>query len=360
MVKILIINEGYSDNLGDQAILESTILYFRNLGYKTEFLYLSNPLISKLPQYNYLDNKAYLLPSKRPLFRIKVLLYVFYWFFKHKNAIISKLKYGQYDFISFGGGQLINSSSTKYPSQFSIALYWIAKLIIKFSPNSKIFFLAVGAAKSFNFLEKFFFKKVLDCSVAIWVRDEFSQTTLRNVFNKDSILMPDIAFFTDFKNSVEDVKKENLALVGIANYDEVVAKYSPDLTQEQYYNSIISQIKSYQKDGIQVKMFYTTKPDVQSLRLFNDFLNRNGEKEIEICAIQNLSDLIEYIKKAKYIFSGRMHALILGLKYGCEVKSYLLSQKLISFDKAYVQNYIDIKEINKEIMLQSQAIKALL
>lgn len=350
MAKVLIINEGYSNNLGDQAILGSTVEYYKDLGFETDFLYLSKPSMSHLPKYDYLNKTVLLAPSKKPLNKLKAFFYLFYWYWKNRKSIVNKLTCKRYDLISIGGGQLINSSNTGLPSQFAIALYWLTKLIKQKSPHSKIIFFAIGVAKSFNFLERRLFQRALNSASGIWVRDSFSKDTLQVLFSKDSVLMPDIAFYRGRENSSMVSEKENIALVGIANYDEVVAKYRPEISKDEYYTSILSQIDFYKAKGVVVYLFYTTKLDVHELWSFNRFLNKNNKEEIEVCEIQNLSDLIGLIKKSKYIFSGRMHALILGLKYQCEVTSYLVSQKLLSFDEAYVQRKTDIGELNEEII----------
>jgi len=349
MKRVLIINEGYSHNLGDQAILEASSRYYKDHGYEVDFLYLSKPNIKKLPKYDYKSLVLKRVKKNNLLFKLKASLIFFHWFLANRKTIISTLKSNNYAIISIGGGQLINTSGTNLPSAFAIALFWFTYLIKKYAKESKLYFVAIGLATRFNKIERKLYQQALHRADDIWVRDEFSQQTINKIYKINAKLIPDIAFYIS-KNGQTPVKTE-LALVGIASFEEVVLKYNNGITKDAYFGEIFEEIKLIERRGLNVKLFYTTLLDVTAIKEYNSYLMAKNIEPYEICEIQDLGGLIEELKVANLVYSGRMHGLILGLKYGCEIKPYLISQKLKSFNEAYIVKNRAIHEISSQIEL---------
>jgi len=352
MKKVLIINEGFSNNLGDQAINKSITDFFKSKGYITSFLYLSNPELTKLPNYTYLSNATFKVKKRTLLDKVKTYFFFFYWLFKFKRTIINTLKKGNFDTIAIGGGQLIISSGTFALSGFSITLFWFSYLIKRYS-KAKLYLVAVGASTSFNVFESYLFSKSLKRIDNIWVRDHFSKNILQEKFKINANLIPDIAFYSDKKERNQRVKEE-VALIGITNYKEVYQRYNKteSYSKFDYFSELHKVVQKYEEKKCQVKLFYTTIPDAQECLFFKDFLAFKFNKKIEICKTENLTDLVKQLDKTKYVYSGRMHALILGLKSKCEITPYIISQKLQSFDEKYAKGSISINEIQKEINQQ--------
>lgn len=357
MKKALIINEGYSNNLGDQSINQSITSLFKTKGYDTSFLYLSNPSLTKLPNYTYLSNVTNKTSEKSFLDKIKTYFVFFYWLFLFRKKIINILTEEKFDVVAIGGGQLIISSGNFSLSSFSITLFWFSLLIKRYS-KAKLLLIAVGVSKNFNIFESFLLSKTLKRVETIWVRDVFSKKILKEKFNIYAKLIPDIAFFDSSKKKKKK-KKEELALVGITSYDEVFLRYNKNnkLSKEEYFKELYHIVLKYQKKAFQVKLFYTTITDAKECINFRVFLIEKYNKNIDICKIEDLSSLVSYLDKAKYVYSGRMHALILGLKSKCNVETYLISQKLQSFDEMYVNKTFSIDQVQKEINQQLIDIK---
>ncbi|MFA6275988.1 MAG: polysaccharide pyruvyl transferase family protein [Pedobacter sp.] len=349
MQKVLVINEGYSHNLGDQAILEAATRFYEDKGYAVDFLYLSKPTIQALPTYNYTSSALTRIKKNNLVLKLKASLSFFHWFLTNRKVISNTLSRNNYAIVSIGGGQLINTSGTNFPSAFAIALFWFTHLIKKQANQAKLYFVAIGAATQFNKVERYLYQSALNKADHIWVRDEFSQHILNKIYAKKADLIPDIAFYKSKHTEVPI--KTDVALVGIASYEEVVLKYNKAVTKDTYFASVFLEIEGIQKMGLTVKLFYTTLLDVTAINEYNEYLVSENKVPHEICAIQNLADLVQELKKAKLVYSGRMHALILGLKYGCEVRPYLLSQKLRSFNEAYIAIHKDVREISKEVEL---------
>lgn len=348
MKKVLIINEGFSHNLGDQAILEASAGYFKDKGYATDFLFLSKPKILSLPLYQYNETAPEKPAEQTLLYHLRSWLSFIYWLTYNRKTVMNKLKNGDYQIISIGGGQLINTSGPYLVNNFAIALFWISRLINRYSKKSGIYFIAVGVAEKFNKVEQYLYKKALDNATAIFVRDEFSQKIMKEIFHKQATIIPDIAFYSQH-NKDNQHEKQNLALVGIANYDELELSNKTGSTKEGYYSTINMQINEYKNQENEVRLFYTSLLDVAATREFNRYLESINQSPLRVCDIQTLNDLTLALTPAKFVYSGRMHALILGLKYGCEVRPYLLSQKLVSFDALYVSSKKEVNEISRKI-----------
>ncbi|MCB0456603.1 MAG: polysaccharide pyruvyl transferase family protein [Flavobacteriaceae bacterium] len=347
MKKVLIINEGYSDNFGDQAIKKAMVSLFQDRRFEADFLYFSKPSVQHLPSYRYANHvtKGASKPSK-----LKGLLYVLYWLRINKNIVASKLKENQYDMVVFGGGQLINTSGKIYPSAFATSLFWITKFIKKHS-NAAVYLIAVGCANKFGYIEQYLYKKAIKKIDSIWVRDNFSNLALQEKFYRKAEVMPDIAFYKTKSHCLSEDKKENIALLGITSFQEVFLKYNKEnpVTREGYYDQLFLKVQEYQKKGYHLLLFYTTLTDAAECKIFQQYVAEKHHLKINNAEIENIQDLENYLLKANVVFSARMHALILGMKYRCHVEPYLISEKLKSFNADYIQSDKTISELSDDI-----------
>lgn len=347
MKNVLIINEGFSHNLGDQAIKKAIEAFFIDAKYSTDFLYFLSPKTTSLPAYDY--TKKIIQQKKTGLAKLKTSIYFFYWLFINHKTIINKLKTNNYSIVAIGGGQLLNSSGSSYPHGFAIALYWLTYLIKKHT-SAKIILIAVGAATNYNRIEKTLYAKAFSKIEDFFVRDVFSKQKLKDQFHINAQLMPDIAFYESKSEQAKTYHKDHLALLSVTNYDEVVAKYNEQgVSKDQYFEQLYKVLQRYFLDGFDVKLFYTTISDSNECINFKQFVQQQYQVTIEICDIQTYNDLTNYLAKAKIVYSGRMHALILGLKFDCKTEAYIVSQKLRSFNEEYIKGVKSPKMLSKDI-----------
>jgi polysaccharide pyruvyl transferase WcaK-like protein len=357
MKKILLVNEGFSDNLGDQAIKQSLKEFFKNKNYKVDFKHYSNPNLNKLIEYNYLNTTK--STNKLLQLRIKYRKNIFFnfflifrnhlklikWFLINRKRINKILIDGNYCAIVIGGGQLINSSYRISSNIFSIISYsWSEMARINKIP---LFFVGIGVAGRFNKLEKYLYQKSLNTALSIWVRDEFSKKILLNDFSISSDIIPDVAFYL---SQERDYVKESLALVGIYSFHEYSIKFDKEkISIEEYYKEWVAKVKYYINKNIEVKLFFTTKTDAIETEFFQNYLESQNIL-IDIVDSSSLKVLNRFFEKAEYVYSGRMHALILALKKGCKVDAFLISDKLMSFQKDYIDAGVDPLNLKEEII----------
>lgn len=332
---ILILNECMSDNLGDQAIAASMEQFVNDKGYFSYSTYISNPLKTELvtQDYKFKDIK----PKRSSKFNaLKSYLYIIVFGLKYKKIIIERLTSINPLKIIIGGGQLLNASKNGQVNGFSIYLYWWTYWIKKIKPNVPISIIGVGVSNGHNFIEKHLYNKALSKINKIYVRDNLSKEVLIKDYKIESTVIPDIAFYTS-KSSSLTVEKGNQILLGIANYKEVYLTYNEHISIEMYYEYILD-CSGFRDKLVDVNLFYTTKRDVEECISFQSYILNKYGVSLNIIQVNTLNDLIYEIKKSKTICSGRMHALILGLKYNCQVITFPISEKLKTFDKENVQS----------------------
>ncbi|MCW3464662.1 polysaccharide pyruvyl transferase family protein [Chitinophaga nivalis] len=350
MKKALIINEGFSNNLGDQAIRESMTSLLQDSGFVTDFAYFTNPGVPGLPAYQYLDtavgDKVEQPLSYRTKARLK--LAFFYWMGINYRHIRQKLKKHRYDIVVIGGGQLLESSGKDYPSRFAIALYWWT-LLIKTMTKARIYVIGVGVGTTFNKKENYLFGKALSRVDFIWVRDEFSRSSLYEKFKHRAVVTPDVAFYNG-RNHTPAAASAGKALIGITCYREVFAKYNKSSkSREDYYEEWFLQVQRYLNRKLPVELFYTTITDAAETIAFRDYVKSKHRITLPVARLASVEDLKKLYVSASDVYSGRMHALILAMKHRCTVKAYLISQKLKSFQEEYIDSGKPVSEYSEEI-----------
>lgn len=346
MKKILIINQGnINSNLGDLAIRVNMKNLFEDLSIDTDFAYLTAPntLMPQFPVGKYFPAKNRKKSGKkdnalkRKLFKV---FNFFYWGLKHYSSIKKILKEGEYNAIMIGGGQLINASHQEYPHSFSIAIYWWTKLAKKYSAKSRIILFACGVDNGFNLWEKRLYKNALKKINDIFLRDKYSVSQMENVFKRKSELMPDAAFYHMEEGLVDTSERENLLLYSIYSFDEYRVNYNHDkITKEEYYHTnLINTQELMTKYGCEIQLFSSTTTDYNESLEFKGYLESHGVKVVIVDA-SSLEGLNNCLRHARFVYSGRMHALILAFKAGCICFPFLLSKKLSSFNSDYLLQY---------------------
>lgn len=331
--KVLLVNEGYSDNLGDQAIklaTEDLLSHFKLTSVfedLTRTSSLPEPLIRGTPKY-----------KKK---RLRFISY-FAWIFRNFRRVF-KATVVDFDFAIIGGGQLILSNS-----YFPIAFFtWVFFLKLF---NKKIVVFSVGVAERFNSLDHFLFSFALKMADSIFVRDLESQLKLINNFGISNVkIMPDVAYYLKERSVLNNKINSTKAIVGIVDY-EVYARYVDELkiellTEADYmysWSNIISELSRHYE---QVGLVYTTSTDYHQSQRFYDYLKENHiQGKIQLESIASLENFIEILKESDLIVSGRMHGLILGQVFNCKIRPWVISLKIHNFIDEFNKSNIHFNE----------------
>ena len=111
MCRILLVNEGFSDNLGDQAIRESAEYILGDLGCVVEFSDYTRTVSAPIKISREKKN------GKLPVVFKSILPIKVRWCLKNIFRIVRQVK-GNYDIVVIGGGQLLAPNS-----KFTMALF---------------------------------------------------------------------------------------------------------------------------------------------------------------------------------------------------------------------------------------------
>lgn len=340
MKKILLINRGFSDNLGEQAIRCCMEGLLTSLKCKVDFRDLTD---RKKKEINYNKEAAKKLSVKSLYNRVKNnTLLRLYWFIT--NVRMFKIVFQKkYDVVLIGGGQLINSNIS-----FPLAVFLWVNLFRKFS-NSKIVFFGVGSITKLKRIDKLLFKNALRKVDSIYLRDAVSIDFISKEFGVESIYTPDVAFCINFFYPINNRKKEKKVLIGLTEYSRY-AKYNDDKDEIQYLTYWENLILDYHNKGFNVSLFYTTVNDLVEAIKMRKHIKEKYNIIIHITVINNLDDLINEISKAAIVISQRMHALIIARVYGCEVIPIIISDKIKAFKEQYLDKDVPLDYLQGEII----------
>lgn len=351
MKNALLINKGSSDNFGDQLIKFTLQKLLEENSYEVDFRDITT--FETNSTYNYkLFSKQETTKDEsrnpiRALWRWLIKTGMgksLAWLLKYNNYFVKNNFKKKYDVIVIGGGQLILSNST-----FTISMYKWTKFITKNFGNAKKVIFGVGASEEFNFMEKRMYLNAFNNADDIFVRDYQSQKVLEREFQITPDYVPDVAFYISRIHKIPE-KKEKKVLVGITDF-LVYERYNPStLTKEEYVDLWIKKVLYYKKQDYIVELFYTTARDLSESNNLKEIIKERYELDINIVYVDNLKELLEEIAKAKIVISGRMHALIIGYAYKCEVVPFIISEKLKIFNQEYIEQDRSLEVIQNEIL----------
>lgn len=349
MQRVLLINQGNTDNLGDKAINLSFRSLLEKYGSTVDFAGFAQTdeqFIDKIDK-----KKNYKLKS----FVKKRLPNFLMWFFKYRKKIkkeLNSLDNQNYDLVILGGGQLIKSKNV-----FAYCfLSWITLLRRKGYP---IFVVGVGADDQFSFIEKVIYQKCLAQVNNIYVRDKESQAILNRIFNISAQYIPDIVFNKRLTNTDTNmfIKEEKLVVM-IYDYDALQKNFENDFgTKKEYFYFWENLIKTNYQPDLTITLAYTTIGDKKTTKEFYHYIKNNTEMEVSLSNTDRLGELEELLKTTKILISGRMHGMILGLNHNCIIVPYIVSPKVKAFKEEWLKSDINYKSILKK---QEKVIKQIL
>ena len=345
MKKVLLINQGWTDNIGDQAInnalqalLEKENCEVTCYGFTTNEPYD----IFRVEQNN---------TSKNSFSAIKKFLpQGFKWTLKQGIPNVIKFlrthKKDKYDLVIIGGGQLILSNSM---FAYALMLWYLAS---KFILKCPIAIFSVGAGNEYNTYEKKIYNYVLKRCDDIYLRDQKSINNISEIYGINAKYVPDVAFtYQDIISTEYHQSKSKTALVCIYEYSMYSDIVSSGINEDDYMELWANRTIELAKQGYQIKLGYTTFPDKQQTIKLYKYLSDNYSDEIECILVDNdtLETFIKEIQNAEVIYTGRMHGMILGLCYGCKIIPFIFTQKLATFNDEYLTIEHSLKETQKVI-----------
>jgi polysaccharide pyruvyl transferase WcaK-like protein len=338
---VLIINQGKTQNLGDKAIniILGDILQDNNCEVQSAgFAQCTEQHMEFMEERIKRDTRSRLSKIVPPIF---VWLIKYYWNIKREFTSVMSNK--KYDAVIIGGGQLIK---TKCVFPYAL-LSWY--LLIKKHLKCPIILLAVGVDDKFSKIEKLIYIKILPKLHAIYVRDDKSKQSLLEELGIKSKYIPDLVFSYSKYYALEECAQRNLNLIMIYNYEDVKFHFGMHYSIEEYYESWEELILSNSKANFEIILGYTTIEDKRETMKFAEYLKRNHKIKFSIADTDTLAEFLVLLPKTETIVAGRMHALLLGMNYGCKPVPYIISSKISAFKNEWIDKKFDINLARKEI-----------
>lgn len=341
MKRVLLINQGKSENLGDKAIADT----FKNVLMENECIvdFAGFSQTTDISMSNIKTDVNHNLKSKLKRNIPSVLV----WLLKYKNSIKQEFYKvagkKEYDLVIIGGGQLIKTKSV-FPY---VLLSWYS--ILRKHLDCQIVLAGIGVDTSYTLIEKILYGKLLKKFDAIYVRDYKSQKVLKDKFNIKATYIPDIVFsYSKYNYTVLDVEKKKI-LVMIFSYNSYINNTDEKISKEEYYKSWLNIIIDNLEPDLEVTLGYTTIGDKIETLEFANFLKTNAGFNFNVLDNDELISLTEHLKSTDKLISGRMHGMLLGLNYGCEIVPFVVSPKIETFKKEWIDSNYKIEEVSNDI-----------
>lgn len=339
-MKILIVNQYNSDNLGDKLLNKMICSNIIELGYK----YINAGFAQTINQtINYKNTKKINKIFKKIKKRVSPFSKYILMYKKRLNKIQKKEEILNCNALIIGGGQLI-----KHHSVFTYCMInWI-----RFAKKRNIPILIYGVSmdSNLNSIEKLIYRKAMKNVDLINVRDYQTAELMKRYFNIKVHVSPDIAFtYYKYIKTEKRTKKNNDILV--LPYDLLTAKYSfsNKETQRENYEKIIDRInqENTNSKSQSIILTATTSSDLEECHKFYNYLNNKGYNS-KIIKANNINELTDLIWNCKVLITGRMHAMIMGLVCKRKVSPIVISNKIAVFKNEYLDNKtINIEKISK-------------
>lgn len=351
MKRVLVVNECASDNIGDQAIAYSIKKILTSKGvHVTVKDYSFRKLIDSA-----LD-KTSVVSRKNSVSRLKLLIDNLFpllgkmIFAARKIPIVYSESKGRFDSLVIGGGQLILSNR-----RFSICCFlWVLFFWMR---RKNIYFLGIGVGSDFDSFDCCLYKWALSKASIVICRDEHSRYNLDRYFSIKAVTCPDVVYYL-FDEHYDDASKRNWCLIGIVSYT-VYVRYSKEasnkpISYEEYIDLWKDRINSSLETYDKVVLVSTTVDDLELSSVVAEKV-----KNDRVCFYEYVPSFKEYVdisKKCRMVYSGRMHALILGQIGGADVVPFLISNKIINFKIDYLDSNHDLRSLKENIISQSDLV----
>ncbi|MFB2659169.1 polysaccharide pyruvyl transferase family protein [Shewanella mangrovisoli] len=342
MKKVLVVNRGFCDNLGDQAINHAMCSFVSNK-FNVEATFAEYTTLAKSEKLINLNVKPNSFSSKFREAIKKILPLKFIWLCRNLFRVNSAVQ-SDVDLVIIGGGQLILSNSA-----FDIAAAsWVLFARLHKKP---IVFCSVGAGTDFNYLNKALYKYALHNCDGICVRDEKSRDTIKSTFQVDAVVAGDIVFTAENEPHLSSCR--SYILLGIPSLS-VYNTYNKHVSRGEYYEIWMDFLKNNAVEINDCSLYYTTEDDFVESLLFSQFLADKFSIDIKIVNTSSLTKLEGVLSKTRLAISGRMHGLIIAANHSCDILVFPISKKLISFEDTLNSSNDGLLSLKSDISIKTE------
>lgn len=317
MSRILLINQGHTDNLGDQAIDAVLAAFLRECGAEV----ISAPYESYVEgQVHFgFDRKQILPRAARHLSAV-----MDHWNRARICGILDDS--GDVSAAVIGGGELLAASHLGFASALPV---WCDELATRSIPT-----VITGVSGDFvagSRAERF--ARALRSCRYISVRDHNTERIMCDDYGIRAAYHPDVVFSYArlFPESVRPQSRNTELCVPVRFDGSQFA--SMGLRDERSYMDYLDTALPHSEPAMPVFVTSTvgseSYPDHVAQELCARGLHASAHTGL------TLSEFIDVLNRTSFLLSGRMHACILGLQYGCDVHAIPYRKKLAVFAEEY-------------------------
>lgn len=353
MKEILIVNQGHTDNIGDQLISEIMNRHLSNFFSISVAKFIPDEVASticicdELPGYSGVD-KVRSKSGLKDMIKKNHFLCLMALSIKYYTTINKNIN-NKYDAIIIGGGELL----ADYVAFTAAMQAW---LLYAKKTRTKVILYGVSGLPfetRKNSILKIFMK---DCEF-VSVRDWDTQKHLSKNLKKEILYAPDIVFSMNYLYG--DLLMHNTKMS-----DVFVSIYSPEelgVSQNiaEYYDRWVQMILEKISDTTKNLLIgYTTQSDYKAARKFYGYIQKKAlfiDINVKICDYSDWKGYCNVVTKCRYVITGRMHAMIIALQCGCEIVPYMVKRKVQTFNSEYLEKQYDMQEVNDKVLSSIEA-----
>lgn len=325
MKKVLLVNRGTCNNLGDQAI---NVAFKKFLNNEIGCDVVCEDYTSKSQNVNTIHADQEASPLKGLLKKTLPLNLI--WFVRNYNRIKKCIDRNLPDLIIVGGGQLL------LHGRFSVAAFTWVYLAKKL--NKKIVFSNVGYGGSYSWLEDKLISWAVNNVDGINFRDDSSSKVIDELYNVKSVVSGDVVFTE--KALTFCPKKQTLIALGITARS-VYNMYNPPVEESEYYTIWLGLLEENNVNINDIVLTYTTQEDSVECSRFKAYIKERYNIKVSILDNSTLEDYKRNLESVRLVISGRMHGLIIAINSGSETITFPISNKLKTFDDILKYNNLE-------------------
>lgn len=333
-MKIAVVGEIYSKNLGDNAIYECVRSLLEARGFSCVPVDLSGREGFEDGSRVVADGDRVSLLRRmfRPLVRkslfIRRSLNFALWIIKERRSleILWRRQLASADAILIGGGQLITDLDFGFPPK----LLLIKSLARQLGKPVAVFGCGVG---NWGFFARLFYKNFFRDLRFVSVRDDFSRNYLRaqSVFDGEIMVHPDPAFvISDLFPALYGSRKSGSMGVnvhGAASFRRFVPELA-GMTDEKFISFWIDSISKFTLK-YDVSLFVNGDPNdfVVAQKIHEGLVGRGVHVEL-LPRPRALSELVSQVRGFEVVVCTRMHAGIIAYSFGSVVRPVSWDRKV--------------------------------
>ena len=352
-MRILLINQGHTDNLGDRAIAETMTALVRREYPNADIVTMpyipdeqptdlatakTNPI-----RFVSQEHLSALRKITRGVKRSIRNLRAEPMRERYERIVRERLGEASFDFAVIGGGELIKGD--KHPFYYSL-LAWTAVLAQRGCP---VAVLGVSSDTRFTRHECRELHDALSRCARVMVRDRKTVEVFADLLHVACEYAPDVVFSYRFLHQRDDgaLPDKSHDAVCVYAYHELTEALKNQYSLHEYYEMWYRLMLQHAQHP--VKLLYTTYADYCESTRFQQWLRDEKHVDCALASIDGVDDYLRELFDCESLISGRMHSMIFALQYEVGIVPVPIKSKLATFKREWQDADIEWTHAGAEV-----------